>query len=285
MLDTLIFGTNSEHVQSKLIQRDETLSLDEAIYIARTAEATKQQLQTLRAESNIHAMSNRRPQATHKPWHNAANYGTTHDGRSTQNQSYSSKPQQCDSAHCDHCGRQCWRIYTNAIEDCLAYGSTCRGCGKANHWIKMCTTSTRDTRTRRPTRPVMSKKHALENSKDTDNQSELYFDQLEITTLGTAGNTDGTQALVQLKCQSPQCTNQLICKLDTGAEGNVIQLTTYKTMSPRCNVTQYGIPTILHPSSMRITAYGGHTVTHCGTCKLQVTHRNESVMSTFHVVK
>ena len=34
MLDTLIFGTNSEHVQSKLIQRDETLSLDEAIDIA-----------------------------------------------------------------------------------------------------------------------------------------------------------------------------------------------------------------------------------------------------------
>ena len=28
MLDTLIFGTNSEHVQSKRIQRDETLSLD-----------------------------------------------------------------------------------------------------------------------------------------------------------------------------------------------------------------------------------------------------------------
>ena len=65
MLDTLIiffllFGTNSERVQSKLIQRDETLSLDEAIDIARTEEATKQQLQSLTTESNIHAMSNRR---------------------------------------------------------------------------------------------------------------------------------------------------------------------------------------------------------------------------------
>ena len=86
MLDTLVFGTNSERVQSKLIQRDETLSLDEAIDIARTEEATKQQLQSLRAESNIQAMSNRRRQATRKPWHNAANYGTKHDGRSTQNQ-------------------------------------------------------------------------------------------------------------------------------------------------------------------------------------------------------
>ena len=102
--------------------------------------------------------------------------------------------------------------------------------------------------------------------------------------LGDAGNNDDTQALVQLKIQSPQCTNQLICKLDTGSEGNIIPLTTYKTMSPHCNVTQDGIPTNLHRSNMRITAYGGHTVTHYGTCELQIT-RNESVLSTFHVVK
>ena len=90
---------------------------------------------------------------------------------------------------------------------------------------------------------------------------------------------------MQLKIQSPQCTNQLICKLDTGAEGNVIPLTTYKIMSPPCNVTQYGIPTNLHSSNIQITAYGGHSVTQYGTCQLQVTHRNESVLSTFHVVK
>ena len=159
MLDTLIFGTKSEHVQSKLIQRDDTLSLDEAIDRARTEEATQQQLQSLRAESNIHAISNRRPQVTRKPWHNAANYGTTHDGMSTQNQRCSNKPQQRDSDHCGHCGRQCWRFYTNAIENCPAYGSTCRGCGKANHLITMCMAGcTKGTRIRRPTRPVMSNK-------------------------------------------------------------------------------------------------------------------------------
>ena len=42
MLGTLIFDTNSERVQSKHIQRDEPLSLDDAIYIARTEQATKQ---------------------------------------------------------------------------------------------------------------------------------------------------------------------------------------------------------------------------------------------------
>ena len=51
-----LYSTNSERVQSKLIQIDETLSLDKAIDIARMVEATKQQLQSLIAESNIHAI-------------------------------------------------------------------------------------------------------------------------------------------------------------------------------------------------------------------------------------
>ena len=215
-------------------------------------------------------MSNRRPQATRKPWHNATNYSTTHYGRSTQNQRYSSKPQQCDTAHCSHWGRRCGRFYTNAIEECAAYGSTCRGCGKANHWVKMYMAGAKDARTRWP---IMEKKqgiNALENSENTDNQSEFRFYQLEINTLGDAGNNEGTQALEQLKIQPPQCTNQLICKLDTVAEGNVISLTTHKTMSPHCTVTQDGIPT--NQSNMRITAYGEHTVTHYGTCELHVTH-------------
>ena len=73
----------------------------------------------------------------------------------------------------------------------------------------MCMAGAKDARTRWPTRQVMTKKqgiHALENEKYTDNhvnQSELYFDQLEINTLETASNTEGTQALVQLKFQSP----------------------------------------------------------------------------------
>ena len=74
ILDIFIFGTNSEHVQSKLIQRDETLSLDEAVDIATKEEATGQQVQSIISESNIHAMSNHRPKPTRKPWPNAANY-------------------------------------------------------------------------------------------------------------------------------------------------------------------------------------------------------------------
>ena len=62
----------------------------------------------------------------------------------------------------------------------------------------MCMAGAKDARTRWPTRPAMAKKqgiHALENSDNTDNQSEFRFYQLEINTLGDAGNNDGTQAI------------------------------------------------------------------------------------------
>jgi len=48
IIDALIFGSNNPRVQSKLLEHDETLTLDKAINIARTQEATSNQLQEIR---------------------------------------------------------------------------------------------------------------------------------------------------------------------------------------------------------------------------------------------
>ena len=66
-MDTLKCGNNSEREHSKRIQRDGTLSLDEAVVIARTEEATKRQLQNIKAQPSIHTMSRGRPHETRKP--------------------------------------------------------------------------------------------------------------------------------------------------------------------------------------------------------------------------
>ena len=284
ILDTLIFGTNSEHVQSKLIQRDETLTLDEAIDVARTAEATKQQLNSIQAESAIHAISNDRQQAKRRPWQYANHRGTPRDGRYSRNTEYSAKPeQQHKSGHCGHCGRKCSRFY-NTLNECPAYGCMCRCCGKANHWQTMCLANNNGTKSPRSTGSMHQDVHALESGPDAD-VSEIYFHQLEINTLGEDTDNTSTQALVQLTVKSTQCTKQLTCKIDTGAEGNVIPLATYKHVSPYSDLNQDGIPTDLNPSNMRVTAYGGHTVMQYGTGKLSLTHRGTSELSTFHVVK
>jgi len=48
IIDALIFGSNNPRVQSELLEHDDTLTLDKAINIARTQEATSNQLQDIR---------------------------------------------------------------------------------------------------------------------------------------------------------------------------------------------------------------------------------------------
>ena len=58
-VDALIFGSNNPRVQSKLLEHDDTLTLNKAINIARTQEATSNQLQDIRGiqTTTVNAMT------------------------------------------------------------------------------------------------------------------------------------------------------------------------------------------------------------------------------------
>ena len=62
---------------------------------------------------------------------------------------------------------------------------------------------------------------------DAEEDPALYFDMVEIHEVGHKG--PDTQALVSLAVKSEHRTANLTCKIDTGAEGNVIPLAAYKT--------------------------------------------------------
>ena len=83
---------------------------------------------------------------------------------------------------------------------------------------------------------------------------------------------------------SGQSTMPLLCKIDTGAEGNVIPVNTYKQLYPQSAYSPDGAPLGLCPSNTTITAFGGHTIQHCGTCKLNLSHNGHSKPYPFHVV-
>lgn len=145
---------------------------------------------------------------------------------------------------CPRCGR-------SHGKDCPAKGKTCMKCGKDNHFANVC----------------RSKQHVHELQEvreETDSEDEsLYFHTLV---------TDKTkEAVVKLKL------NDILtaCKLDTGAEGNVMSAETYRKI---------GKMNQLKKSSTRIVAFGGHTVQHHGACTLSVQHKNsDPVTCTFHV--
>ena len=101
----------SKRAQSRLLEHDEALTLDKAIDIARTGEATAEQLQDIRREAIVNVVSCTN---TKRPFVNNNNHNK----------------QQRNS--CGYCGLK------DEKASCPAWGTKCRQCGKLNHWQKMC---------------------------------------------------------------------------------------------------------------------------------------------------
>ena len=114
IIDALIFGSNNPHVQSKLLEHDDTLTLDEAINVARTQEATNNQLQDFRG-SQVTAVD-------------ALNYGPYTGQPSAQGNKAKDK-------RCGNCGN-----FHDLTRRSLspAYRTRCEACSKFNHWKSGC---------------------------------------------------------------------------------------------------------------------------------------------------
>ncbi|ELU10741.1 hypothetical protein CAPTEDRAFT_187003 [Capitella teleta] len=110
----------------------------------------------------------------------------------------------------------------------------------------------------------ISSRQKVHETKQQDDES-LYFHTLSV-------NDKSKEAVVYLKLNNVR----IQCKLDTGAEGNVMSKETF--------VQNFGPLQQLKRSLTRIIAYGGHTVQHYGMCTLSVRHKNQDpVTCTFHV--
>ena len=161
---------------------------------------------------------------------------------------------------------------------CPAYGSKCGTCGKENHWRKVCRSSKSDKKGKKgrqklpkPPKGKFDRKkhfHSLEaHDQSEDNPQTSVPDQLYFHTLSVNQVTkNDTQALLNVEMVSDHCSKPLLCKVDTGAEGNV---------------NPGGIPISFTPSSTIITAFGGHAVGHHGTCVLNLDYGKSCP---FHVV-
>ena len=211
IIDALIFGSKSAHVQSKLLEQDATLTLDKAIDIARTQEATNQQLQDIRGNASstaVYALRKGKP---------------------------SIPAQQGQSKLCGHCGTQ-HDPSKKAL--CPAYESKCRACGKLNHWKLVCRSAkvknppgrkqsygpNKDRNKPGPSLPV----HTVTEKGNTPDIPQLYFDSLAINSL----EANSKQAVVMVQVNIGQRSVPLVCKVDTGAEGNVIPVSLFRELCP-----------------------------------------------------
>ena len=269
IIDALIFGSNSKCTQTKLLDKDATLTLDTALDIAQTEEATNNQIKEISPGTSTHV--------------------------DALNCCPPIRPRGPIIRLCGCCGTE-HDISERSV--CPAYGSKCGVCGKENHWRKVCRSSKSDKKGKtkhvrpKPPKPPKGKSdrkkhfHSLEardyreDSPQTSVPDQLYFHTLPVNQV----TKNDTQALLKMEVISDHCKKPLMCKVDTSAERNVISLSTYKSLFSNASCNPGGIPTSLTPSSTIITAFGGHTVGHHGTCVLKLDYGGSCKPHPFHVV-
>ncbi|XP_035676225.1 uncharacterized protein K02A2.6-like [Branchiostoma floridae] len=277
LLDQMIWGCAYKKVQKTLIGKHE-LTLAAAVKEAVQHESTEKCMTTLTIstqakEAKVDAISNRKhtpsskQKASHKP---------------PQKQGSTSKT-------CRNCGTE---HEFNDKKKCPANGSTCHGCGKPNHWRKMC-------RSKGKSKPQEYKGYRKANPKHVHyQQEEQYSSGEETLSVGAIyvheveheNNVHSNEAYTtfQLKKKIGKKTTNinLRLKIDTGAQSNVMPVEHYQQIFPE-NMTKAGEVKagILTPSKTILSAYGGDKIPHLGKTTISGKHKGREVKCTFFVTK
>ena len=237
--------------EKKLLECDlKTLTLDKAIDLARTFEATQLQLQQFSNSSRL----GDRVDAIHKGNRNKSN-GKFH------------KPSETEAKMCYFCG-----LPYHPRESCPAKEKNRNKCGKVGHWGKVCRNAKKDNFFRQPNpnserghKPnkwqggakkstsgnKKGKKIDLNEVQNSENAMQLGiptdFENLSFDTLSVNINSVSDEVFTSIRIKPYDgialdiCTN-LHGKVDTGAQGNILPLRTFRKLYPKF-VNAQGLPT------------------------------------------
>lgn len=219
-LQALLLGINDEEVKRKLFEADDNLTLDQAIKKCKMAEASKNDMKSLKGEESVHALQPKgKLNKPYKGKQNAENF----DSRS--------------KAKCGNCGS------SHQPKKCPAYGQQCHGCGKYNHFRKLC----------RSARQV----HHLT---DADIQS---------------GN-DSDESLLCL--QVIRSNKKLLSTIETHSKGRHVKILYQLDTGASCNILNYQDYCALQKPSLKnhrpdLKLFDGSTTKPLGQCQIQMAGR------------
>ena len=233
-------GTRFPGLQKELLGKNEHLTLEEAINIGRTHEASINHVAQLRGfqHNDVHAINTRR------------------------------------KSSCPYCGTQDGRK-----GKCPAHGSTCRNCGKKNHWQSVWRMSDNHDRPRqretlrydakqrsaprqrsqsRRRRSPSRQRHGYqkEDRTHTVTQSPALGETFEALSFDSVNNEssdtrDEIFAMINITLEDrPHIPATLKAKVDTGASGNILPLRIFRRMYPtKLNAEGFQHKELLSPAT------------------------------------
>ena len=196
---------------------------------------------------------------------------------------------------CYRCGK------THARNDkCPAADSICRYCNVIGHWACVCLKKKRDSGVRHQQQQHQNKSkskhtyrerktvHTVCNKDNSDKDEHFVLDSIEtapfakIESIYKKGSKSQAFANIQMRRQT---TDILVeCKIDSGAEVNVMPLRVYKHLFPE-QKDSHGRPIALQKSKVNLSACGGANVKQYGCFTLQCTHNDIALNVEFHVTE
>ena len=186
---------------------------------------------------------------------------------------------------------------------CPAKGSTCRRCGRKNHWDIVCTetdqTAEKEGRHhgyQRSSRGAAKSSHVrgkatvstIDECPDVDADSMVFETiSMHMDSMGDAQNSARDQVFVNLALRDVTWNGrktELRAKVNTGALGNVLPLRIHQKMFPdRVDKDGQPIRNFLEKSSVRLVSYGGTLINQIGVCTLTCTYQQTRRKTRFFV--
>ena len=263
MRDTLVFGTDHEAVRKKCITKGNDLTYEKARDIARTEEATQAQLRAMDAPvppTQVDSLGARQ--------------------KNPIKSDIPPKRPPRDSTRCQRCGNN----QHPRGQRCPASGVECFNCHNRGHFGKMCKTRKANVH------EVQGGHHnqGEQGSEDPvnfpiDDATHGFFlgalsaEQPKSTPTAEQIGRSKVMTKIQLTAEPfHKPTTTIVCKVDTGAEVNVISEVDYNQIFPNPAARS------LRPAQL-LTAYGGHQIKTLGSCQLYVHHNGNIRKATFTV--
>ena len=294
MLDQLILGCSTPEAQKLLIGRDENLKLEEAAKIVRAHEATRRHMTTLNktlTSATVYSVDQDKSQSRSR---------NTDQQKTHWQNKYEQNPQRSwQSPHRGRTslrGQQPWRgqspwqgpphketdaeypqnntFYQN--------GRRRRGRGRGSRRRRSWSgnrTSGRMIHSSQEENPDKDPPDVLQNSFE-----HLTLESITINSVDKENKRSQVFTSLNVHKIESQRIIPLKCKVDTGAEGNILPVTMYRNMFPE-NLDSHGNPkaNALEKSNIILTAYGGSNITHFGKVRLPCSYKDLKFTCTFFI--